>query len=118
MEKFEEITGGSALLLPLREGLFDVGKKYELKNGKGCIAVVLAGVLLVAYGMQLEWGRSIPETVVYTAEKGSGNLCGKCRRQWNKGRDSGRNFKDRDDTGNTPCLLMKLYRKKKWLFQK
>lgn len=69
MEKFEEITGGSALLLPLREGVFDVGKKYEPKNGKRCIAVVLAGVLLVAYGIQLERGRSIAEMVVYTPEK-------------------------------------------------
>ncbi len=112
MEKFEEITGGSALLLPLREGLFEVGKKYEPKNGKRCIAVVLAGVLLVAYGMQLEWGRSIPETVVYTPEKAVemcvenvGDNGIKEEIQWNKGRDSGRNFKDRDDTGILHAFL-------------
>lgn len=69
MEKFAEITGGSALLLPLREGLFDAGKKYEPKNGKRCIAVVLAGVLLVTHGMQLEREGNIPKEFVHTQEK-------------------------------------------------
>lgn len=69
MEKFAEITGGSALLLPLREGLFDAGKKFEPKNGKRCIAVVLAVVLLVTHGMQLEREGSIPKEFLHTQEK-------------------------------------------------